>query len=66
MISIISFFILFGLGSILVVGIGIAIQLSRSNNRKNKEADNDENDLASKHKNVVVEQLLKWTPEGQI
>lgn len=47
--SIISFLILFGLGSILVVGIGIVIQLSRSNNKKSKETrkDSDVNDNVS-------------------
>lgn len=49
--SIISFLILFGLGSILVVGIGIVIQLSRSNNEKSKETgkDSDVNDHVSNH-----------------
>jgi len=45
--SIISFFILFGLGSILVVVIGVVIQLSRNNNKQDKEADSDVNDNTS-------------------
>jgi hypothetical protein len=37
MAGIISFLILFGLGSILVVGIGIVIQLNRSKGEQRKK-----------------------------
>ena len=47
--SIISFLILFGLGSILVVGIGVVIQLSRSkdNQREEKDSDAKNHDIVS-------------------
>jgi hypothetical protein len=39
--SILSFLIFFGLGSILVVGIGIVIQLSRSKDNQREEKDSE-------------------------
>jgi len=57
--SILSFLIFFGLGSILVVGIGIVIQLSRSKDNQREEKDSEAKNHDNGRKKVAVEQITK-------